>query len=112
MRRKASGSGPGAGASTASDLAVNIDRDYVKLHFLDHRESILRLFETRLAEHNTGLNRWTRAHGPWRLVYFEAYDDKHSALARERFLKTGIGRRVRDELVASVQKQVADSQSG
>ena len=68
--------------------------------------------EIRLAEHNTGLNRWTRAHGPWRLVYLEAYDDKHSALARERFLKTGIGRRVRDELVASVQKQVADSQSG
>ena len=68
--------------------------------------------QLRLAEHNAGLNRWTRAHGPWRLVCWETYGDKNPALARERFLKTGAGRRVRDELVASVQEQVADSQSG
>ena len=61
--------------------------------------------EIRLAEHNAGLNRWTRAHGPWRLVYWEPHDDKHSALGRERFLKTGAGRRVRDRLVASIQEQ-------
>ena len=66
-----------------------------------------RLPQLRLAEHNAGLNRWTRAHGPWRLVYSETYDDKSAALARERFLKTGAGRRVRDRLIASVQTQGA-----
>jgi putative endonuclease len=65
--------------------------------------------ELRLAEHNAGLNRWTRAHGPWRLVYWETHDDKGLALARERFLKTGAGRRVRDGLVDSVLTGGADS---
>jgi len=63
--------------------------------------------QLRLAEHNAGLNHWTRAHGPWRLIYWETYDDKCLALARERFLKTGAGRRVRDRLIASVQTQRA-----
>ena len=57
--------------------------------------------QLRLAEHNAGLNRWTRTHGPWRLVYQETYDDKSAALAREKFLKTGAGRRVRDGLIQS-----------
>ena len=57
--------------------------------------------EVRLAEHNTGLNRWTRSNGPWHLVYSETQDSKREALSRERFLKTGIGRRVRDTLVES-----------
>ena len=55
--------------------------------------------QVRLSEHNAGLNRWTRAHRPWRLRYWEAYEDKRIALARERFLKTGAGRRVRDSLI-------------
>jgi len=68
--------------------------------------------QLRLAEHNAGLNRWTRAHGPWRLVYQETYDDKSAALAREKFLKTGAGRRVRDGLIASAQTVASGSQSG
>src|SRR3989304_1549432 len=55
--------------------------------------------EFRLAEHNAGLSRWTRAHGPWRLVYWETYNDKHPALARERFLKTGGGGRAGQRVV-------------
>jgi predicted GIY-YIG superfamily endonuclease len=57
--------------------------------------------QLRLAEHNAGLNRWTRAHKPWRLLYWEVYEGKRTALARERFLKTGAGRRLRDRLIAS-----------
>ena len=55
----------------------------------------------RLAEHNAGLNRWTRAYRPWRLLYWESYDSKQLALARERLFKTGAGRRLRDSLTAS-----------
>ena len=65
--------------------------------------------ELRLGEHNAGRNRWTRAHRPWRLLYWEAYEEKRVAVARERFLKTGAGRRVRDGLVASVQGKSARS---
>ncbi len=55
----------------------------------------------RLAEHNAGLNHWTRAHRPWHLLYCEEFDDKAAALARERFLKTGAGRRLREYLIAA-----------
>ena len=55
--------------------------------------------EVRLTEHNAGLNRWTRGRGPWHLVYWEMQDSKKEALSRERFLKTGAGRRVRDALI-------------
>ena len=45
--------------------------------------------EQRLQEHNDGLNQWTRAHRPWRLVYSESHQAKADALHRERYLKTG-----------------------
>ena len=32
------------------------------------------------SEHNAGLNFWTRANGPWRLVYFESFETKEAAL--------------------------------
>ena len=54
--------------------------------------------EVRLAEHNAGLSRWTRPHRPWQLLYSEVYDSKRLALARERFLKTGAGRRLTDTI--------------
>ena len=54
----------------------------------------------RLSEHNQGLNRWTKANGPWRLVYSEEYSTKKEALQRERFFKTGTGRNVRDDAIA------------
>jgi putative endonuclease len=55
----------------------------------------------RLAEHNAGLNRWTRLRRPWRLAYSEVHDSKGKALARERFLKTGVGRHIRDALIGA-----------
>ena len=55
--------------------------------------------EARLAQHNAGLNKWTRARKPWRLVYSEAFEDKTVAIKRERFFKTGAGRRLRKDLL-------------
>jgi len=68
--------------------------------------------QLRLAEHNAGLSRWTRTHGPWSLVYQETYDDKNAALGREKFLKTGAGRRIRDVLIASTHGNRPVTQSG
>ncbi|MCH7697995.1 MAG: GIY-YIG nuclease family protein [Chloroflexi bacterium] len=58
----------------------------------------------RLGEHNEGKGRWTRAHRPWRLVHSEEHRAKQDALIRERFLKTGAGRRTIDDLIASTDK--------
>lgn len=49
----------------------------------------------RVSNHNKGKGgRTTRLRGEqWALVYYEAYKDKRDALGREKFLKSGSGRR-------------------
>jgi putative endonuclease len=53
----------------------------------------------RLAEHNSGANQYTRQNGPFELVYFEEFNDKKEALIRERFLKSGQGRKYLDSAI-------------
>ena len=53
----------------------------------------------RVKQHNRGATSWAKKNGPFRLLYWEEHPNKTEALRRERFLKTGIGRRIRDELV-------------
>ena len=43
--------------------------------------------EKRLYEHNNNLSRYTSGKGPWKLVYLESFEEKRSALIRERQLK-------------------------
>jgi predicted GIY-YIG superfamily endonuclease len=52
----------------------------------------------RLDEHNRGCNRWTKANGPFRLIYTEVYTLKNVAQKRERSLKSGQGRKFLDTL--------------
>ena len=52
----------------------------------------------RLKEHNTGSNTYTRRNGPFELLHAEKYHDKTTALRRERFLKSGQGRKFLDTL--------------
>lgn len=47
----------------------------------------------RLKEHAAGMARSTSFRRPWRLAYYEAYCEVDDALGRERFLKSGAGRR-------------------
>jgi putative endonuclease len=49
--------------------------------------------DRRLAEHNMGSNASTRLRRPFQLIYYEAYLHKLDALGREKFLKSGAGRR-------------------
>ena len=35
----------------------------------------------------------TSHRGPWKLIYYEAYPNQEDALGRERYLKSGSGRR-------------------
>jgi putative endonuclease len=48
----------------------------------------------RLNEHNTGIGpvRYTKGKGPWELVYKEDFISRSTAMAREKYLKSGAGR--------------------
>ncbi len=47
----------------------------------------------RLNEHNDGKVRSTKGRTPFEIIYYEVCINKHDALARERYLKTGMGKR-------------------
>lgn len=46
----------------------------------------------RLKQHNNGENKSTKGFMPWRLIYQEVFETRLEAGAREKFLKSGIGR--------------------
>ena len=48
----------------------------------------------RLAEHTRGAAFATKSRGPWKLIYYEAYTEREDAEGREKFLKSGAGRRL------------------
>src|SRR6266480_7585321 len=47
----------------------------------------------RLSEHTRGASFATKSRGPWKLIYYEAYTERKDAEGREKFLKSGAGRR-------------------
>lgn len=47
----------------------------------------------RLQEHNKGYNFSTKNRRPWKLIYYEASLNENDAKARERYLKSGMGKR-------------------
>ena len=47
----------------------------------------------RLSEHKRGASFATKSRGPWKLIYYEAYTEREDAEGREKFLKSGAGRR-------------------
>jgi putative endonuclease len=47
----------------------------------------------RLSEHTRGASFATKSRGPWKLIYYEAYTEREDAEGREKFLKSGGGRR-------------------
>jgi len=55
-------------------------------------------FEKRLLRHNGGLNKSTKAYAPYMVVYREEYSSYSAARVREKFLKSGVGRKSLDEL--------------
>jgi len=55
--------------------------------------------EKRLAEHNSGVNIFTRQNKPFVLIYTEEYQTKIEAMKREKFLKSGQGRKFLDNTI-------------
>lgn len=52
--------------------------------------------EVRLKEHNTGITKFTSRNLPYILIYYETFDNKKEAIIREKFLKSGHGRKFLD----------------
>ena len=55
--------------------------------------------QERTREHNAGTNQFTKGNRPYELVYHELYKDQDFAKKRERFLKSGNGRKVLDRIL-------------
>ena len=47
----------------------------------------------RFKEHNAGLSLSTKGRGPFEIIYYEACFNRNDAFARERYLKSGMGKR-------------------
>ena len=48
--------------------------------------------QSRLKEHNTGKNRYSKGLIPWKILFTETYPDWKTARAREKYLKSGVGK--------------------
>ena len=55
--------------------------------------------EQRCAQHNVGSNQWTKGNGPFKLAYQENFLTNTEARKRENFLKSGVGRKLLDDIL-------------
>jgi len=58
--------------------------------------------EDRLSEHNRGCNKWSGENKPFTILYKEYFETKTEAIKRERFLKSGQGRKWLDENIGKI----------
>ena len=54
----------------------------------------------RLDWHRWGLTSWTKQNGPFDLIHVEEFSSREEATRREKYLKTGQGRRTLDHVVS------------
>ena len=58
--------------------------------------------ESRIKQHNGKATKTTRFHaGAWELAYFEAFETRVEAIAREQYFKTAAGRRFLKDKIQS-----------
>ena len=57
--------------------------------------------EERLKQHNEGNCRYTKGYRPWEVVYVEPAKSRSIAVKRERFLKTGAGRKELESVLSA-----------
>ena len=63
----------------------------------------------RIAQHDAGHTLSTSSRGPWQLIYYEASIDPDDARARERYLKSGMGKRyIKNRLKAFFERRTND----
>jgi len=55
--------------------------------------------DERLKRHNQGRSRYTKSKRPWKLIYYEEFSDRSSAMRREKEIKRHKSRTVIEDLV-------------
>jgi putative endonuclease len=55
--------------------------------------------QNRLYEHNSGKTKSTKAFAPWKIVYTEEFSTREEARQREKYLKSGAGRKFRGKIL-------------
>ena len=55
----------------------------------------------RIAEHNRGKVRSTKAFAPWELLHMEEFEDRENALQREKYYKSSAGRKKIKEILGT-----------
>jgi len=53
----------------------------------------------RLKEHNKGITKSTKSGMPWKLIYCEVFKNRQDAIERERYLKSGWGRKYLEKVL-------------
>ena len=57
--------------------------------YIGYSANLRRRFQQRIKGDSVAIS----YRGPWKPIYYEAYPDQHDALGREKYLKSGAGRR-------------------
>ena len=55
--------------------------------------------DNRLKEHNQGRCKYTKGRMPWKLIYIEEFKTRAEVMKREKFLKSGQGRKYLDSIL-------------
>src|SRR5437763_13572977 len=66
----------------------------------------------RFKEHVQGGSFATSYRGPWKLIYYEAYLGQAAALGREKYLKSGAGRRFLTPQLAHYLREIRSDPAG
>ncbi len=66
-----------------------------KTRYIGSTDNVLQ----RIREHNFGKCRYTSGRRPWKLIYKEEYETRKEAMGREKFLKSGQGRKYLDKIL-------------
>ena len=48
--------------------------------------------ENRIKQHNSGMTFSTKGYRPWKIIFVEEFETRLLARAREKYLKSGIGK--------------------
>jgi putative endonuclease len=56
--------------------------------------------EERFNEHMSGTNKWTRHNKPFKIIHTETFNTKTEAIKREKYLKSGQGRKWLDNSIS------------
>ena len=87
----------GSNPAPATKLAVGMCPDKFTVYVIQSIAGQRYIGQTkdlqrRLTEHNQSRSRWTKRSSQWQLIYHEDFNDRTSAVRRERYLKSGAGR--------------------